>query len=227
MPAHELPAPEMFQIKICGLRDFENAVAVAHSGADAIGLNFFPRSKRFVDTPVAEQIANAVRGEVQLVGLFVNASLQEILDIHQRIGLDWIQLHGDESAKFAQQVYSQTGAPILAASRGTLSRWEDLPDGFRPQGFLLDAAVPGSYGGTGQVADWSLAKGWQENPQLENLVLAGGLTPENVAQAIAQVRPTAVDVAGGVELSGQPGIKDLVKVGQFIAEARKAFASIR
>ncbi|WP_158265526.1 phosphoribosylanthranilate isomerase [Blastopirellula marina] len=221
-----MPVPEMFRIKICGLTDFENAIAVAHSGADAIGLNFFPGSKRKVGTDTAEKIANSVRGEVQIVGLFVNATLEEIEKTHQRVGFDWIQLHGDESVEFALSLDDRLGVPILAACRGTLDRWPAATDKFRPQALLMDAAVQGAFGGTGQQTDWQLAATWRTIPDLARFVLAGGLTPENVGQAIATVQPTAVDVAGGVEISGKPGMKDLAKVEVFVSTAQQAFAQI-
>ncbi|GAA4420150.1 phosphoribosylanthranilate isomerase [Bremerella cremea] len=221
-----MPVPEMFRIKICGLNDFENAIAVAHSGADAIGLNFFPKSKRRIDLTTAERIANFVRGEVQIVGLFVNASLEEITETHQKLGLDWIQLHGDETAELALSIYKETNVPIMAASRGRLHRWEKLPDGFQPHAQLMDAAVDGAYGGTGHLSDWELAATWRSDEQLQRFVLAGGLTPENVTEAISVVRPSAVDVAGGVEIAGQPGLKDMVKVEQFVSAAHRAFDAI-
>lgn len=220
-----MTVPEMFHIKICGLKDVENAVAVSEAGADALGLNFFAQSRRRVELPMAERIADAVRGRSQVVGLFVNTPLTEIVQTHHRVGLDWIQLHGDEPYEFAAQLHQVTGLPILAACRGTLCRWQ-IPSGgtFVPQATLLDASVPGAYGGTGHLADWDLAAAWREFGQIENLVLAGGLTDQNVAQAIAKVRPTAVDVAGGVEDKDSPGIKNLAKVMAFIAAAQNAFA---
>ncbi len=221
-----MPVPDIFRIKICGLNDFENAVAVSHSGADAIGLNFYPRSKRCVDERTAIKIANTVRGEVQIVGLFVNATQSEIERTHEQVGFNWIQLHGDESVEFAKAIFETTGVPILAASRGSLFRWETLPDGFHPQALLMDAAVPGEFGGTGHLSNWDLAATWHAMPHLKHLVLAGGLTPENVAQAIGAVQPSAVDVAGGVELSGQPGIKDIAKVEAFVSAAQAAFAKL-
>lgn len=216
----------MFRVKICGINDFENAVAVAHSGADAIGLNFYPQSKRCVDISTAARIANVVRGEVQLVGLFVNATAEEIKQTHQEIGLDWIQLHGDESAELAQVIKELTGVPIVAASRGKLIRWEHVPAGFQPDAHLMDAAVPGAYGGTGQLGDWDLAATWKSIPTIHHFVLAGGLVPSNVADAIQLVKPSAVDVAGGVEVEGKPGVKDLDKTEAFISAARNAFSEV-
>ncbi|MBA2114416.1 phosphoribosylanthranilate isomerase [Bremerella alba] len=221
-----MPVPDIFRIKICGLNDFENAIAVAHSGADAIGLNFFPQSKRCVEKKTAVKIANTIRGEVQIVGLFVNATQEEIEQTHDQVGFNWIQLHGDESAEFAQSVNQATGVPILAASRGSLSRWATLPNDLHPHALLMDAAVPGFFGGTGQLSNWDLAATWHTMPHLKHLVLAGGLTPLNVAEAIQAVQPTAVDVAGGVENNGRPGVKDLVKVEAFVSAARKAFAEL-
>ena len=221
-----MPGATMFHLKVCGLKNVANAVAVSAAGADALGLNFYPQSKRRVDLPTAEKIADAVRGRSQLVGLFVNAPLEEIVQTHQQVGFDWIQLHGDEPYAFAEQLHQATGLPILAACRGSLCRWQ-IPQGstFVPHATLLDAAVPGAYGGTGHLADWQLAAGWRASGT-QNLVLAGGLTAQNVAEAISAVRPVAVDVAGGVENKEQPGLKNLAKVESFIAAAQTAFAQV-
>ncbi|RCS50497.1 phosphoribosylanthranilate isomerase [Bremerella cremea] len=221
-----MPVPEMFRVKICGLTDFENAIAVAHSGADAIGLNFYSGSKRRVEPATAEKIANSVRGEVQIVGLFVNATHDEIMQTQRRVGFDWIQLHGDESREFAETIHNELDIPILAASRGTLLRWGTSGEGFQPQAVLMDAAVAGEFGGTGQQTDWQLAATWRSQPQLTRFVLAGGLTPENVAEAIRMVQPSAIDVAGGVEISGKPGIKDMGRVEALVSAAQSAFARI-
>ena len=220
-----MPGATMFRMKVCGLKNVANAVAVSEAGADALGLNFYAQSKRRVDLPTAARIADAVRGRSQLVGLFVNAPLEEIARTHQQVGFDWIQLHGDEPYRFAAELHAQTGLPILVACRGTLCRWRIPAEGtFAPHATLLDAAVPGAYGGTGYLTDWELAAQWRTSGETPHLVLAGGLTPQNVAEAITTVRPTAIDVAGGVEDQENPGVKNLAKVEAFIAAAQAAFA---
>jgi len=214
----------MFHVKICGLKNVSNAIDVASAGADAIGLNFFTNSKRYVEPTIAAEIATAVRGKAEIVGLFVNAPLKQIQSLHDQIHFDWIQIHGDESFEFYQQLVQNIDAKILIACRGTLRRW---PEQQCPVGsYLVDANVPGSFGGTGQKADWNLAADWASLRFAQYLVLAGGLTPENVSQAIRQVHPTAVDVAGGVEQKGQSGIKDIELVRQFVESARQSFKEI-
>lgn len=220
-----MPGATMFRVKVCGLKNVADAVAVSEAGADALGLNFYSQSKRRVDPPTAEKIADAVRGRSQVIGLFVNAPLEEIVRTHRQVGFDWIQLHGDEPYRFAAELHAQTGLPILVACRGSLCRWQ-VPIGgtFAPHATLLDAAVPGAYGGTGYLADWELAADWRASGETAQLVLAGGLTPQNVAEAITTVRPTAVDVAGGVEDKETPGVKNLAKVEAFVTAAQAAFA---
>ncbi len=216
----------MFRVKICGLKEYDNALAVIEAGADALGLNFYRASRRCVEIETAREIAQAARGRAHVVGLFVNAPLQEVVQTHARVGLDWIQLHGDEPLEFAQSVHQETGAQVVAACRGQLRRWPVTGDAdFSPAAHLLDAAVSGAYGGTGQLADWTTARHWRKTAGVRHLVLAGGLTPENVAEAIATVRPTAVDVAGGVEGKAGPGVKDVAKVAAFVQAARAAFAA--
>jgi len=214
----------MFRIKVCGLTSPENAKQVVDRGVDAIGLNFYSGSRRFVQRRDAVSIADQVRGRAAIVGLFVNSAAEEIEQIHQQVGFDWIQLHGDQSYDFARQLHAATQLPIMVACRGSLSRWK-LPSNseWRPEATLIDAAVAGQFGGTGQMANWDLAASWQAQPSIDHLVLAGGLNPENVAAAIKVVSPSAVDVAGGVEIAGQPGIKDLAKVARFVEAAVAAF----
>lgn len=219
----------MFRVKVCGLRDPENAAEVVAAGAEAIGLNFFPGSKRFVELAQARVVAERIRGQAELVGLFVNAELGEIERAASTIGFDWIQLHGDESIRFARDVHHRFGIPLIVACRGTLKRWEDAELSANSelwQTVLMDASVPGAYGGTGATADWQLAATWRETGSIRHLILAGGLLPENVADAIRAVRPTAVDVAGGVEIEGRPGWKDPERVGLFADSARAALDSI-
>lgn len=219
----------MFRVKICGLTNVEDAQEAVAAGADAIGLNFYPSSKRYVAPDVARQIAAALPPGVVRVGVFVNTSIEGIRDIIEAEGvqLDAIQLHGDEPPEFVRDLAAAMPTPVIRAFRlspdgaETLisyveqcSRW-----GCTPGMVLVDAYDPARYGGTGQTADWA-AVGSLPRESLPPLVLAGGLTPENVARAIAVAQPAAVDVAGGVESS--PGRKNARWVRAFVNAARTA-----
>lgn len=222
-------------IKICGIRDVETAKAIAGLGAQAIGLNFYRPSPRFVAIPQARQIVEAIPQATLPVGLFVNSSVTEIRQICSECGLSTIQLHGDEPpemlaelAEFrvirAFRVASQPESPgssqMLAGVDGYLARCKEL--NASPWGCLIDAAVPGHYGGSGNVVDWNTLATTYDTKNAPPLILAGGLTVQNVAQAIETVQPWGVDVASGVELTR--GIKDLRLVEQFIAETRRSCA---
>jgi phosphoribosylanthranilate isomerase len=218
----------MFHIKICGITNVDDARAVVQAGADALGLNFYPRSKRHISAELARDIIAAIPAGIVKVGLFVNSPAADVCRLFDELGLDLIQLHGDEPPDFLPQLGHR---PIMRAFRVG-------PDGLRPvieylhRGTelnvspaltLLDSAVHGAYGGTGQTLDSNLARQYVAQSNLPPLVLAGGLTPGNVAEAIRTVRPAAVDVASGVE--SRPGRKDPAMVEAFIQAARAAFAS--
>ncbi|NJM06966.1 phosphoribosylanthranilate isomerase [Candidatus Gracilibacteria bacterium] len=204
-------------VKICGIRTREHALAAAMAGADFIGL-VFARSKRRVDIDTAKMIASALRGypaarHVALVGLFVNEDPVTINSIADICGLDCVQLSGNEHV----EVCAAIRWPVLKALRldGSAheAAWLDSASVGRID-ILVDAHVPGAYGGTGALADWqSAAVLARRRP----LFLAGGLSPENVAQAIATVRPSGVDVSSGVE---RDGVKSSGLIEAFIAAAR-------
>lgn len=219
----------MFTIKICGVTTVDDARAVAAAGADAIGINFYAHSPRFVPLERAQHVAAVIPRGVVRVGLFVNAPAEAVCGAFDALGLDLIQLHGDEPPEFlaglgarpvmrAFRVGSEGVKPVAAY----LERCREL--GTLPALALVDARRPGQYGGTGQTADWDALA--NERAMLGDvpLVLAGGLTPENVATAIYRVRPTAVDTASGVET--KPGHKDADAVRRFVAAAREAFANV-
>lgn len=215
----------MFQIKICGITSVEDALMVARAGADAIGLNFFPRSPRYVSPEAAREIVAAIPKGVVKVGLFVNSVAANVCGIFDDLSLDLIQLHGDEPPEYLPQLGNR---PVMRAFRVKpgdvcpiiqyLGRCRELKA--EPKLTLLDSLVPGEYGGTGKTADWSTAREYQALPDVPPLVLAGGLTPQNVAEAIAAVHPTAIDAASGVESS--PGRKDLAAVEAFVRAATRA-----
>ena len=216
----------MFRIKIGGLTSVDDAAAVVEAGADAIGLNFYARSPRFVPHDSARDIVRAIGPRACKVGLFVNSPAEEITEIYDELGLDLIQLHGDESPDILRELAPR---PVMRAFRvgpdglRPVRRWMEasLRMSLFPKLVLFDAYQPGQYGATGTTTDWSLARAYREKRGMPPLVLAGGLKGENVAEAIAAVGPAAVDVAGGVERA--PGRKDHDRVREFVAAARAAF----
>ena len=178
--------------KICGIRSPSDALVAAASGADAIGLNFYSQSARFVTPQLAQQIGYAVKDKSILkVGVFVNAEADYVLDCIQSGQLDMVQFHGQESVAYCEQ-FSQPYIKVLNVSSDTPSEILLYQSAW---GILLDTATNGEFGGTGHTFDWSL---WPGDVH-ERMLLAGGLNPNNVSQAIAQMRPFGVDVSSGVE----------------------------
>lgn len=219
----------MFRVKICGITNVDDGRMVAAAGADAVGLNFYPTSPRYVPLDQARRIVDALPDHLLKVGVFVNAPSRDILSVAINVGLDLIQLHGDESPAFLGQLGDR---PVMRAFR--LGREGLYPVGkyladcralkCMPRMVLIDSRTEGVYGGSGEVADWGALKTYRLDKAIEPpppLVLAGGLTPENVAEAIRTVRPAAVDTASGVESS--PGRKDGEAVEAFVRAALGAF----
>lgn len=200
--------------KICGITRVEDALVAAEAGADAIGLVFYAKSPRAVTVQQARAIIAALPPFVTTVGLFVDASRCEIGEILDAVPLDLLQFHGDE----APEQCEGHGRPYIKALR--VRPGEDIAarcvEYVHASGVLLDTYVPGVPGGTGEAFDWSLVPEMLPKP----LILAGGLTAQNVRAAIAQVSPYAVDVSGGVEAA--KGIKDAEKIRAFIREVRIA-----
>ena len=203
----------MTRIKICGITRVEDVLAAVHSGADALGLVFYDKSPRHVSLQQAAQLAAAIPPFVTLVGLFVNASAAEVRGVMQVVRLDVLQFHGEEEPEFC----AQFGRPYLKAIR--VKAGVDLVQYAArfagAQGLLLDAFVEGIHGGTGASFDWTLIP---RNLPLP-VILSGGLHAGNVAEAIRQVRPYAVDISSGVEAN--KGIKDAAKIAAFINEVNK------
>ncbi|MBB1519414.1 phosphoribosylanthranilate isomerase [Aquipseudomonas guryensis] len=200
--------------KICGITRVEDALAAAAAGADAIGLVFYAKSPRAVSVAQAQQIIAALPPFVTTVGLFVDMPRAELQQILAQVPLDLLQFHGDESVEQCEGY----GRPYIKALR--VKAGDDIAAQMArypsTSGVLLDTFVEGVPGGTGLAFDWSLVPAELPKP----VILAGGLTPDNVAAAIAQVRPYAVDISGGVESA--KGIKDADKVRAFIRAARGA-----
>jgi phosphoribosylanthranilate isomerase len=198
------------RVKICGITRVEDAISAAHSGADAIGLVFYQHSPRHVSIELAAQLAAALPPFVSVVGLFVNAEADFVRAVLARAPLDLLQFHGDETPEFC----GQFGKPYLKAIR--VKSGVDLlqceSDYRGARGLLLDAHVDGVPGGTGTAFDWTLIPGNLSLP----VILSGGLDAENVANAIKQVQPYAVDVSSGVETA--KGIKDAAKIARFMQE---------
>jgi len=213
----------MFRVKICGITSVEDAQTAARAGADAIGLNFYAKSPRRVELPLARQIIEALPGGVVKVGVFVNALPEEVRRTFDEVGLDLVQLHGDEPPELLGDLGAR---PVLRAFRLGRAGLEPVRQylelcralGWRPRMILFDAQVAGVYGGSGQTLDWDALAG--RGTDLPPAVLAGGLRPENVAEAVRRARPYAVDTASGVELS--PGRKSPERVAEFVLRARQA-----
>lgn len=217
------PEPGRVLVKVCGLTRLDEAVACAGAGADWIGLNFHPDSPRHVTPAVAAEIARSLPASARPVGLFVDRPAAEVLEVAHRVGLTAVQLHGHEPPEAVValaaagleviRAYRLADAGSVDAMRADLLRAEQL--GGPPFAVLVDAHVPGLAGGTGRAIDPALLA---MLPPLPRLILAGGLTPENVAERVGQVRPWMVDTASGVESA--PGRKDPARVAAFVRAAR-------
>ena len=212
----------MFHIKICGITRPEDAAAAVKAGAGAVGLNFYAKSPRLIDLAKGRAVLAAAGSEVARVGVFVNTPAEEIASTADALELSHIQLHGDEPPETLAQL---AGRDIIRAWRmdgrgiAPLAEYLEKCDelGALPTAVLIDAHQPGEYGGTGTQADWELLVDQRSQLGGLPLILAGGLNCENIEEAIASVKPSAVDTASGVEAS--PGIKDPETLAQFIALA--------
>lgn len=218
-------------VKICGINDRETAAGVAGLGPDAIGLNFYEKSPRCVSVEAARQIVHELPGDIEPVGVFVNRAAESVAELCREVGLRAAQIHGDESP--AQLSELRSLAPELKIVRGHRMGSEGVGTlaeylaqcrrlGVELTACLVDARAEGVYGGSGHLAPWNVLSDQYARDEWPPLVLAGGLHPENVAEAIKAVDPWGVDVASGVESSA--AIKDLQRVEQFIRRAREASA---
>ena len=205
-------------VKICGITNVPDAQFACESAADAIGLNFYPQSRRGISIATAVEICNQLPVDVQAVGVFVNTSPAEIIEICKAVRLDAVQLHGDEQPDIVDELARVVTVfkAFRIGSDFSLSSLEDYP---AARAFLFDApdSASGQFGGTGRRTDWNLA---QQAARTHRIILAGGLNEKNVAEAIRQVRPYAVDVASGIE--SVPGVKDHQRLQKFILAVRQA-----
>jgi phosphoribosylanthranilate isomerase len=210
----------MVRVKICGITNVEDALLACELGADAIGLNFYEKSPRCISPFTASKIIQKLPPFVAAVGIFVNWQAAPVTSLTKALGLAAAQLHGDEPPKLVIEIAKKVSViKAFPAGKGS-----PLPQFAKYRGaaaFLLDAPHSGQYGGTGHTADWSLASTAAKS---HRILLAGGLTPENVAEAILAVHPYAVDVTSGVE--SKPGKKDPAKLRAFFDEIAHANCDI-
>lgn len=200
----------MVEVKICGLTAVDDTLRCIEAGADAIGLNFWPGSPRCVDVSTAREIVGAAGGRAQIVGVFVDFELHQIREVLAQTGITWAQLHGSEPPELVAALLPRAYKALGVTDGSVVERARAYPG----EHLLLDASVPGVPGGTGRTFDWSIAA---QVAKERKLTLAGGLTPDNVAEGVRRVQPFRVDVASGVESS--PGRKDEEKVRRFIDAA--------
>lgn len=204
----------MVKIKICGITTPEDALTAVEAGADALGFVFYKESPRHIFPEEAARIINKLPPFVQAVGLFVNEAPEIVNQVSRNCRLGLVQLHGDETPDYCRKIEQR----VMKAFRvRSLTCLDPITD-YRMSGCLLDAYSPSFYGGTGKSFNWEIAR--EAMTRGHRIVLAGGLTPDNVAEAIRQVHPYAVDVSSGVESA--PGRKDADKVRQFIRNAKEA-----
>jgi phosphoribosylanthranilate isomerase len=207
------------RVKFCGITRLEDAQEAVRLGAWAVGVNHWAESPRRCDPAVAAEIGATLRRRLEIVGVFVNSSLDEIDSAAEDESLTMLQLHGDEGPAFCREAARRTGLKVIKAVRVRSAADVQAAEAFRTDFHLLDAHRPGVPGGSGESFDWDLvADRRSEVP----LILAGGLTPDNVSDAIATARPFAVDVASGVE--AEPGIKDHALMSAFAEAAQAASA---
>jgi phosphoribosylanthranilate isomerase len=210
----------MTKIKICGIKDLKDAISAIEAGADMLGFNFYPKSPRYIEKDICAEITSVLKKEypqVKLIGVFVNSSVDEIKNILPTCSLDLAQLHGDETFEMLNELRGKA----FKAIRG-VTDWEAdkrMVTDLEPA-FLIDAMVKGVYGGSGVKADWKMAS---ELAKQYQFLLAGGLTPENVGDAVKQVKPWGVDVASGVETG--VGQKDEAKMIEFVKAVRSVSSS--
>lgn len=209
--------PSQTSLKICGVTQEEDVRALIELGVDALGVNFWPQSKRYLSPENSKNILALSAGRIVRVGVFVNADPELPKSLLESGQIDLAQFHGDETAEYCIP-FTEAGLPFIKAigvkNKASL---ENITD-YGATAILLDTPAPGVYGGTGEQFDWTHARDFiSQNPNTP-VLLAGGITPNNAAEAIAQVHPCALDIASGAEIA--PGIKDLDKVSALLSCTR-------
>ncbi len=206
-------------VKICGLSTPETLAAAVEAGARYIGFVFYPPSPRNIEIDTAKELTLQIPTGVRAVGLFVNPTDEQLENILGKVGLDMIQLHGDETPTRLSEIKDKTKMPVMKAIRVSDERDLAQVNEFEATAdwLLFDAKSPDEYGGTGHSFEWNILKGRTFS---KPWMLGGGLTAENVAQALSILSPTAVDVSSGVE--GEKGVKDIGKIKAFINAAKNA-----
>jgi len=204
------------KVKVCGMTQWEDAEYAVEQGADAVGFIFYKKSPRSVTMKEAREIILKLPPFVDTVGVFVNESPDRVNKIADYCGLDLVQLHGEESPAFCRKIHRRVIKAFRVAGLQSIKQMEK----YSVSGFLLDTFCDDLHGGTGKTFDWNLAL---PAKKMGPVILAGGLTPRNVAQAVRQVRPYGVDVCSGVEKT--PGIKDPEKVRAFLKNIRSGSRS--
>lgn len=204
--------PTVTSLKICGVTTREDASRLVELGVDALGVNFWPKSKRYLSAEQADWLKE-LEGKILRVGVFVNEDAALPLRLVREGYLDLVQLHGDEQPEDAAP-FRDAGVPFIKAIGVKTIADLDRAMDYGAAGILLDAHAPGIYGGTGEVFDWEVASEFRRNHPGLAVILAGGIIPQNAALAVMSVQPAALDIASGAEIS--PGIKDFEKVEAFI-----------
>jgi len=197
----------MIKVKVCGITNLEDAIKSIELGADALGFIFYKKSKRYITPGKAKRIIKELPPFVSKVGVFVNSSLDDIVKISNTTGISAIQLHGDESQAFCNRLK----LPVIKTIRVKDRINKQSVESFQAQAILFDTYKDNEYGGTGISFDWRIISKSRIN---NNIILSGGLNPDNVAKAVNIVKPYAVDVSSGVEK--EPGVKDHRKIKKFI-----------
>ena len=204
------------KVKICGMTQLKDALFAVEQGVDAVGFIFYKKSPRAVTMKTVREIITKLPPLVDTVGVFVNESAERLNKIADYCGLDLVQLHGEESPAFCRKIHRRVIKAFRVKDLQSIKQLEKFP----VSGFLLDTFSDDLHGGTGKPFDWNLALPVKK---MGPVILAGGLTPRNILQAVRQVRPYGVDVCSGVEKS--PGIKDLEKVRAFLKNIRSGSKS--
>lgn len=202
-------------VKICGITHPDDIALVHAAGANAVGLNFIPRSKRYIDVKLGRELARLARGKLEIVGVVADLQETQIRELVAEVGLDRVQLHGDESQRLIERLGTIAFKGVGIGSEQDVQRAELLPGEL----LLVDAKIGDLVGGTGTTFDWGLV---EQLCRSRRVVVAGGLHEGNVAAAVERLKPFGIDVASGVEIDGHPRRKDETKVYHFVAAVRRA-----